>query len=138
MKAQIDAHLAKNVNGFSGAELVTVNGGGNDLFMQLGGVGAAFGGGATALGAGTIAGWPDDVLAIVFGGGDAAVNAAKIAISIDPSLLKRVDALVSRKLFRSRSEIFQVAVSEQIERLDENALARECAKLDQTQERAFA
>lgn len=76
LKAQIDAHLAKNVNGFSGAELVTVNGGGNDLFMQLGGVGAAFAGGATALGAGTIAGWPDDVLAIVFGGGNAAVNAA--------------------------------------------------------------
>lgn len=76
LQAQINAHLAKNVNGFSGAELVTVNGGGNDLFMQLGGVGAAFGGGATALGAGTIAGWSDSVLSIVFGGGDAAVAAA--------------------------------------------------------------
>ncbi len=76
LKAQIDAHLAKNVNGFSGAELVTVNGGGNDLFMQLGGVGAAFAGGATAVGAGTIAGWPADVLGIVFAGGNAAVSAA--------------------------------------------------------------
>ena len=66
------------------------------------------------------------------------MNAAKIAISIEPSLLKRVDSLVSRKLFRSRSEIFQVAVSEQIERLDEDAFSRECVKLDPTEEQAFA
>lgn len=66
------------------------------------------------------------------------MNAAKIAISIEPALLKRVDALVSRKLFRSRSEIFQVAVSEQIERFDEDSLSRECAKLDPAEEQAFA
>ena len=66
------------------------------------------------------------------------MNAAKIAISIEPSLLKRVDSLVSRKLFRSRSEIFQIAVSEQINRLDEDALNRECSKLDPTEEQAFA
>ncbi len=66
------------------------------------------------------------------------MNAAKIAISIEPSLLKRVDSLVSRKLFRSRSEIFQIAVSEQINRLDEDALSRECSKLDPTEEQAFA
>ena len=66
------------------------------------------------------------------------MNSAKIAISIEPSLLKRVDSLVTRKLFRSRSELFQVAVSEQIERLDDDALSRECAKLDPTEEQAFA
>jgi metal-responsive CopG/Arc/MetJ family transcriptional regulator len=66
------------------------------------------------------------------------MNAAKIAISIDPALLKRVDALVSRKVFRSRSEVFQVAVAEQIERLDEDALSRECARLDPSEEQAFA
>jgi metal-responsive CopG/Arc/MetJ family transcriptional regulator len=66
------------------------------------------------------------------------MSAAKIAISIEPLLLKRVDSLVSRKLFRSRSEIFQIAVSEQIERLDEDALSRECEKLDPTEEQAFA
>lgn len=69
---------------------------------------------------------------------DFGMNAAKIAISIEPSLLERVDALVSQKLFRSRSEIFQIAVSEQIERLDEDALTRECAKLDPAEERSFA
>ena len=66
------------------------------------------------------------------------MNAAKIAISIEPSLLKGVDSLVSRKLFRSRSEVFQVAVSEQLERLDEDAFSRECAKLDPAAEQAFA
>jgi Arc/MetJ-type ribon-helix-helix transcriptional regulator len=66
------------------------------------------------------------------------MNAAKIAISIDPDLLEKVDSLVNRKLFRSRSEVFQNAVSEQIERLDEDAFARECAKLDPSEEQAFA
>ena len=66
------------------------------------------------------------------------MNAAKIAISIEPSLLKRVDALVGRKLFRSRSEIFQIAVSEQMQRLDEDAFSRECAKLDPSEEQGFA
>ncbi len=66
------------------------------------------------------------------------MNDAKIAISIAPSLLKRVDALVSKKLFRSRSEIFQVAVSEQIGRLDEDAFSQECAKLDPSEEQGFA
>lgn len=66
------------------------------------------------------------------------MNVAKVAISIEPSLLKRVDALVGQKLFRSRSELFQVAVSEQIERLDEDALSRECAKLDPVEEQTFA
>lgn len=66
------------------------------------------------------------------------MSAAKVAISIEPSLLKQVDSLVRRKLFRSRSEVFQVAVSEQIERLDEDALSRECAKLDPVEEQAFA
>lgn len=66
------------------------------------------------------------------------MNAAKIAISIDPLLLERVDSLVSNKLYRSRSEIFQVAVFEQIERLDEDAFNRECAKLSSNEEQGFA
>lgn len=66
------------------------------------------------------------------------MNAAKIAISIEPSLLERVDVLVKGKLFRSRSEIFQIAVAEQIKRLDEDAFSRECAKLDPSEEQAFA
>lgn len=66
------------------------------------------------------------------------MRAAKIAISIEPSLLRRVDALVSKNLFRSRSEVFQIAVTEQIGRLDDDAFARECAKLDPSEEQSFA
>ncbi len=76
LQQQFNAYLARHGNAFSGGELVTVNAGGNDAFMQLNGVGNAFGGGAAAAGAGTIAGWPADVIAAVSGGGDAAVSAA--------------------------------------------------------------
>ncbi len=72
---QVNRHTAK-VGTFSGGELVTVNGGGNDFFMQLGAVGAAAGGGAAAAGAGTIAGWPTATITTVSGGGAAAGNAA--------------------------------------------------------------
>jgi len=72
---QMNRHLAKSGT-FGGNELVTVNGGGNDFFMQLGAVGAAAGGGAAAAGAGAIAGWPAATLAIVSAGGGAAANAA--------------------------------------------------------------
>ncbi|NQW99261.1 ribbon-helix-helix protein, CopG family [bacterium] len=66
------------------------------------------------------------------------MTAAKIAISIDPSLLDRIDSLVRERYFRSRSEMFQMAISEQIARFDEDRLGAECAKLDPTEEQAFA
>ncbi len=64
------------------------------------------------------------------------MTAAKIAISIDPRTLRRVDSLVRARKFRSRSELFQVAVAEQLGRLD--SFSRECSKLDPKQEQAFA
>jgi outer membrane lipase/esterase len=75
---QMNRHLA-NVGTYSGNELVTVNAGGNDAFMQLNGVANAAGGGATAVGAGTIAGWPQSVLDTVAQGGAAATDAAAAA-----------------------------------------------------------
>ena len=72
---QINRHLAK-VGAFGATDVVTVNGGGNDFFMQLGAVGAAATGGAAAQGAATIAGWPAATIAAVGAGGEAAVNAA--------------------------------------------------------------
>ncbi len=72
---QVNRHITK-VGTFAGSELVTVNGGGNDFFMQLGAVGVAAGGGAAAAGAGTIAGWPAATIATVQAGGAAAANAA--------------------------------------------------------------
>ena len=72
---QVNRHITK-VGTFGGSDLVTVNGGGNDFFMQLGAVGAAATGGAAAAGAGTIAGWPAATITTVQGGGAAAGNAA--------------------------------------------------------------
>jgi Arc/MetJ-type ribon-helix-helix transcriptional regulator len=66
------------------------------------------------------------------------MTAAKIAISIDQGILKRVDSLVRAKRFRSRSELFQAAISEQLGRLEEDAFSRECLKLDPQEEQAFA
>ncbi len=72
---QINRHVSK-VGTFGSTDVVTVNGGGNDFFMQLGAVGAAATGGAAAQGAGTIAGWPVATISAVAAGGEAAVNAA--------------------------------------------------------------
>ena len=66
------------------------------------------------------------------------MTAAKIAISIDQRVLERIDSLVRAKKFRSRSEVFQTAVSEQLSKLSENSLATECSKLIATEEQAFA
>jgi phospholipase/lecithinase/hemolysin len=76
---QLNRHLGKVGGSFKGDELVTVNGGGNDLFMQLGGVAAAAGGGAAATAAATIAGWPQNVIDAVGAGGADASNAAAAA-----------------------------------------------------------
>jgi|GEM_PF-6710114 metal-responsive CopG/Arc/MetJ family transcriptional regulator len=47
---------------------------------------------------------------------------AKIALSINPSLLGRADSLVKQKRFGSRSEAFQIVIGEQLARQDEDAL----------------
>ncbi len=75
---QMNRHIAR-VGTYSGRELVTVNAGGNDAFMQLNGLAFAAGGGAAAVGAGTIAGWPQSVLDTVAAGGAAATTAAATA-----------------------------------------------------------
>jgi Arc/MetJ-type ribon-helix-helix transcriptional regulator len=66
------------------------------------------------------------------------MSATKVAISIDQEILRRLDRLVKDRSFRNRSEAVEVAISEKIARLDKEALARECAKLDPRDERALA
>ena len=66
------------------------------------------------------------------------MTAAKIAITMDKSLLRRVDRLVRKSAFPSRSRIIQDAVAEKLARLERSRLARECAKLDPDEERAMA
>ena len=66
------------------------------------------------------------------------MQTAKIAITIDQGTLLRLDRLVTQKVFPSRSNAFQVAIQEKIERLDRTRLARECAKLEPREEQTLA
>ena len=66
------------------------------------------------------------------------MRSAKVAITIDRSLLGRVDALVRQKAFPNRSRAIQKAVEEKLARIDRSRLARECAKLDPKAEQALA
>ena len=62
----------------------------------------------------------------------------KIAVSIDPDLLERLDRLVAEQVFPNRSRAVQEAVRDKLERMSRSRLARECAKLDPSAERALA
>ena len=66
------------------------------------------------------------------------MSVAKVTISIESSLLKKVDRLVKERVFSNRSQAVQCAVEEKVSRLDRNRLARECAKLNRTEEQALA
>jgi metal-responsive CopG/Arc/MetJ family transcriptional regulator len=66
------------------------------------------------------------------------MSTAKIAISIEQSLLERIDHLVKEKLFPNRSKAIQEAVKEKVDKLDKSRLAVECAKLDPVFEQSMA
>lgn len=66
------------------------------------------------------------------------MSVAKVTISIESSLLKKVDRLVKERVFSNRSQAVQAAVKEKVSRLDRNRLARECAKLNKAEERSLA
>jgi len=66
------------------------------------------------------------------------MSTAKVAITIEESLLKQVDDLVSLHVYPSRSRAIQDAVAEKLQRMDRGRLARECAKLDPAFEQAMA
>jgi metal-responsive CopG/Arc/MetJ family transcriptional regulator len=63
---------------------------------------------------------------------------AKVAITLKEDTLKRVDQLVKRQTFPSRSRVIQTAVEEKLERLNRNRLARACAQLDPIAEKRLA
>ena len=66
------------------------------------------------------------------------MSVAKVIISIESGLLKKVDYLVKEWVFSNRSQAIQSAVAEKVSRLDRNRPARECAKLDKTEEQSLA
>jgi len=63
---------------------------------------------------------------------------AKVAVSLDRRTLTRVDRLVRRGVFPSRSRLVQDSIEDKLRRIDGVRLARECAKLDRRLERALA
>ena len=66
------------------------------------------------------------------------MGAAKVAITIDEELLRRVDLMVEQRRFPNRSRAIQEAVREKLERMDRGRLARECAKLNRALEQKMA
>jgi len=62
----------------------------------------------------------------------------KIAITLDAEVLGEIDRLVGSKCFPNRSRAIQEAVTEKLERMTRSRLARECAGLDPSFERAMA
>jgi len=62
----------------------------------------------------------------------------KIAITLEETVVKRLDQLVKKRAFPNRSRAIQAAVEEKLEMIDRNRLARECAKLDVEYEQAMA
>ena len=66
------------------------------------------------------------------------MSVAKIAISLDQGTLQKLDRLVQRGVYPSRSRAVQAAIEAQLTRLERGRLARECAKLDPVSEAAMA
>ena len=66
------------------------------------------------------------------------MSVAKVTISIDQSLLKRVDRLVKSRVFPNRSNVIQQALEEKMVRINSTRLARESAKLHPAEEQALA
>jgi metal-responsive CopG/Arc/MetJ family transcriptional regulator len=64
--------------------------------------------------------------------------AAKVAITIEEQLLKRIDRLVAQRKFPNRSQAIQEAVRDKLDRLERGRLARECAKLNRSTEQRMA
>ena len=66
------------------------------------------------------------------------MTAAKIAITLEEGLLEKLDALVSKQVFKNRSQAIGEAVQNRLEHYFRSSLIRECAKLEPHAERAMA
>jgi metal-responsive CopG/Arc/MetJ family transcriptional regulator len=62
----------------------------------------------------------------------------KVALTLDADLVERVDELVARKRFRSRSQAIESALADKLQRLARTRLARESAKLNVREEQSLA
>lgn len=63
---------------------------------------------------------------------------AKVALTLDATLLDWVDRLVLEKQYRNRSQAVEAALAEKLARLARTRLATECGKLDPAVEQRLA
>lgn len=66
------------------------------------------------------------------------MNKEKIAITLDKRSVGELDRLVDERIYQSRSQAIQEAVSEKLLRLKQTRLAKESAKLEPASERAMS
>jgi len=66
------------------------------------------------------------------------MNKAEVAITLDQSILDKLDELISRHLYPNRSRAIADAILEKLQRLEQSRLAQECAKLNPNEEKALA
>ena len=66
------------------------------------------------------------------------MSVAKVAVSIDQTILAKLDQLVARKVFPNRSRAIEEAISDKLSRLEGSRLAIESAKLDPQFEKSLA
>ena len=66
------------------------------------------------------------------------MSTAKVAITIEESLLGKLDRLVKTNVYPSRSRAIQEAVADKLAKIDRRRLAQECSKLDKSFEQAMA
>jgi len=62
----------------------------------------------------------------------------KISITLDERVIDKLDRLVNKHVFQSRSQAIQEAVSENLLRMKRTRLAEESVKLDPAFERAIS
>ena len=66
------------------------------------------------------------------------MSKSKVAITLEERTLQKLDRLVKDAVFPNRSQAIQEALEEKLSRLEHARLARECAKLDTSFEKALA
>lgn len=62
----------------------------------------------------------------------------KVALTLDAELVERIDELVARNRFRSRSQAIESALADTLQRLARTRLARESARLNPRDEQRLA
>jgi metal-responsive CopG/Arc/MetJ family transcriptional regulator len=66
------------------------------------------------------------------------MRTTKVAVSINRETIEKLDQLVEKRVFPSRSRAIQEAIDEKLTRLERIRLAEECAKLDPIDEQVLA